>query len=254
MKNKSTQVYIVAALLVVLAAAAMYFLLIQATNTKRTEVAAQVETQRGQNSQLNKQIADLKKLEESLPAQEPVLEALQAKLPTSINPPALVEEFAENAATAGVKLNSIGFSQPAIDAAYGPAGNMAAALTPPGVAAPGRPAAAGAPAPAAAPGAAPAAAPGVAADVTAAVAALTKGEEALYATDVTFSVTGPYASVRAFVKQLETQERAFLVTSISLTSAEPGVIRASITGRFFTLGPKPATARPAAAAAAEPAQ
>jgi Tfp pilus assembly protein PilO len=172
---------------------------------KRADAAALREQTAGIESNINSlrlTLADLKRKQAELPAQQAALATLQRKIPDQPQLPPLQRAITDHAESAGVALVTTAPGTPVL------LGNAAGTAS--------------------TPNATPSASAGAATPA-----------EGIFVVPMTVVVTGEYSEMQRFLKLTEDMERALLVQGFALTQVDdeapttPGSLKLSITGQVF---------------------
>ncbi|MCU1601052.1 MAG: hypothetical protein JWO22_1761 [Frankiales bacterium] len=175
-----------------------WFLLVSPKKAHASDLRDQADAQSRANMALQNQLASLKAAQKNLPAQQAKLAAVAAKIPGTSAMPTLVRALSAAADDAGVELVSITPSAPAALAASAPAAGTPSVTTAAAGTTTSTPATATT-------GVTPNAAAGAASVGT------------LLQIPVNVSVVGSYFQVAEYLDRLESLQRAFRVTTLSLT-------------------------------------
>lgn len=207
-----------AALLVLVAA---WFLFINPQRELASNLAMQTADQQAASDQLRARISLLRKQSEELPQKEAELAAIGQRLPATTAIPSLIRTLTKVARDADVTMSSL---------------------------TPGQATAIEVAAPAAAPS--PSASATATAEASAAPAARQAPAAAVMAVPVGITACGSYAQLRDFVGDLESMQRAMLITGLNISrgdcanSGREDVLTATITASVFTLPVVSATPAP----------
>lgn len=205
---------------------ATWFILVNPQRTQAGDLETARQDQLAQSAALQAKISLLKKQAEELPRKEAELAAIQQKLPPSAAIPSLIRTLNRTARRAKVTMSTLTPGQPTAIKAATPAGSgsSAAANDAEGSAEQSNP------------------------DATPSAAPKPSAASALVqAIPVSLTACGSYSQLRNFLVQLESMERAMLITGLNIGKGDCGeggddrTLTASITASVFTMpAPQPA--------------
>lgn len=221
--TKVRQLWLLTALASIAALAGGYFMLVSPKNAKAEALREETATQEQQNESLRTQIQMLNRQKKDLPRQQAELERFAVKIPNNPALPTLIRSLSDSADTAGVFLDELAPSMPAVVGPATPVGAVSAD---------------------------PAAAP-----ATAAAPAPTVSTLPLATMPVTVKATGRYSEMSQFLSEIERLPRAFLVSGVSMKpkpgengQVYSGEVEVTITGQLYMTIKAPAAPRPQPAA------
>jgi type IV pilus assembly protein PilO len=197
-----------ALVLCVLLLVGFWFLLVGPRRAEAADLNAQRDSAIAQNGTLQLEIDQLKAQSAALPQREAKLAEIKREFPPQVQLPKLIRDLDTLATQSGVDLTSLTPSTPTAVTATGAA----------------------------------------AAGGTSATAAGGTGKSAQAATGllsvpITMELTGDYFQVAGFLKRLQQQDRATLVSSLQIASGSgPGDVTTSVAGMVFVLPDTPAEA------------
>jgi type IV pilus assembly protein PilO len=229
--TKSKQWTIGAALAVLLVLAAGFLLLVQPQRSEAASLQEQTAQQEAAADALRTKLNQLKVQEQDLPRQQAKLEEIRSRLPDTPALPSLIRSLTDAAEASGAELTTLAPSAPVEVASTS---GSATAVKPQ------------------------AAVDAAAGSAAAAAPAQAQAQSVLKQIPLSIEVTGSYATLTAFVTQLEGLQRSMLVTGVNIaaegdTSSDPLTLNLSA-AVFMTAeeaAPQAITPTPAADAAAE---